>query len=408
MRRDPIAIPLKVLKVRQPIGDFYVASIPAIELVKISSADVRRMEERDVEKYLGIQRELSISRTKEIQSYVRRSDATFPTSIILAVSDKCAEYDEQSSTLTLKEFFAESGSDEKDILLPDIAQILDGQHRIAGFYDLVERRSDLKKLSYARDLNGLEFDLNISIFIGADIAEQGNIFATVNFTQTKVNKSLVYDLMALAEHRSPQKTCHNIAVALDDPKQIHSPFRERIKRLGVATKGRTLEPLTQANFVESLLGLISENPAEDRENLKLGRLPELADRQTLKKYPFRNLFLNKKDLEIYEIVFNFFSAIAQKWPDSWNDLRNRGNILPRSNAFKAFMKYLKTHAYPQLVGKDFERVPTIQEFYSTLSNMNLEDKDFTRRNFVPGGGGQTMFYKVLTGEISAEELFEES
>ena len=87
-------IQLKALKVVQPVGEFFTAVMKPKDLVLIAKADVRRMDQRDVERYLGIQRELSIPRVKKIQEYVRRSDATFPTSIILSVNDKCASFDE--------------------------------------------------------------------------------------------------------------------------------------------------------------------------------------------------------------------------------------------------------------------------------------------------------------------------
>ena len=59
---------LSVLKVRQPIGEFFIASIKAKDLVDISYSDVRRLakDQRDLEKYLGIQRPVSNKRIKEI------------------------------------------------------------------------------------------------------------------------------------------------------------------------------------------------------------------------------------------------------------------------------------------------------------------------------------------------------
>lgn len=53
-------IVLDVLKISQPIGEFYFGKIKSRDLFEIAEADVRRMEgkNREVENYLGIQRPL--------------------------------------------------------------------------------------------------------------------------------------------------------------------------------------------------------------------------------------------------------------------------------------------------------------------------------------------------------------
>jgi DGQHR domain-containing protein len=223
---------LTALRVEQPIGVFYMASMSARDLVSISYSDVRRLaeEQRDVEKYLGIQRPVSPKRIVEIREYIRAPDATFPTAIILAVDERCVEVEELPDTaakLTLSPYVPKPTDDDEQIPIGKIAKVLDGQHRIAGFLDDTNNWmfGDFTKTFY----------LNVAIFVGADIAQQANIFATVNLAQTKVNKSLVYDLSELAKTGSPHKTCHNVAVALD--REETSPFYKRIKRLAAATPG---------------------------------------------------------------------------------------------------------------------------------------------------------------------------
>jgi DGQHR domain-containing protein len=87
---DLIRIEIDALKVTQPIGDLFVASVEYDVLCKISHFDVRRvlMDQRDVERYLGIQRPLSKRRVIELEKYVNFLDATFPSSIILAIDDE--------------------------------------------------------------------------------------------------------------------------------------------------------------------------------------------------------------------------------------------------------------------------------------------------------------------------------
>ena len=110
---------------------------------------------------------------------------------------------------------------------------------------------------------------------------------------------------------------------------------------------------------------------------------------------------------IYDILYNYFDAVRKKWPNAWEDVKPKGNLLPKSNAFKALMKYLKDHVYLDLVGDKIGSVPSTKDFLTKFSHVKLTDSDFTTRNFAPGSGGQSAFYKVLTGEKSAEELFAE-
>src|SRR5260221_7086250 len=96
------SITFPALPIEQPIGKFFVGVMNSSDLTAIAYADVRRMEEtREVEKYLGIQRRLNKERVKEIKAYTMTKDATFPTSIILAVEGKCASWDSDKSLLTL-------------------------------------------------------------------------------------------------------------------------------------------------------------------------------------------------------------------------------------------------------------------------------------------------------------------
>ena len=185
-REDSVSFTIPVLKVHQPIGEFFTGVIDAKRLCEITDFDVRRLiRERDFEKYLGIQRPLDRTRVKEIKQYVRTMDACFPSGVILSVRGDCASYDEPNSVLRLSNFF-DDDDPERNVLYRQIAKVIDGQHRIEGLKEFV----------------GPTFELNVSVFVDIDVAEEGYIFSTVNLAQTKVNRSLAYDLYDLAKSRS--------------------------------------------------------------------------------------------------------------------------------------------------------------------------------------------------------------
>jgi len=392
-------IRLEVLRVSQPIGDFFISSIQAKDLVEISYSDVRRLasEERDIEKYMGVQRPIDKRRIKQIKKYIEGSDATFPTAVIVAIDEKCAEFISNDNgrfgTLVLRPYFNVDNLEE-NIPIDRIAKVLDGQHRIAAFLN--------EDQNWTFDFDMKPFDINLSIFIGADLSEQANIFATVNLAQTKVNKSLAYDLTELANSKSPYKTCHNVAVALDS--LTSSPLYKRIKRLGTATEGRQYEPLTQAAFVEALVHFISSDPVTDRNRLLDGYKLKYVNGQELRKTPFRNLFIDDNEGVIAGVLYNWFTAIRLKWPNSWDALEKTGNLLPKSNAFKAFMKYLRVDILPHFILNDQLIIPEIINLQKYLDNANISDRDFTIQNFAPGSGGESKFLQLLRGKISMEDL----
>lgn len=361
------------IKINQPIGEFFIANIPHNLLVQICAFDVRRMiKERDIETYLGIQRPLNDRRVKEINQYVHTIDACFPTSVILAVDAKCATHLQESNELLLKNFTDTDNRDEI-VYFRQIARVLDGQHRIAGL----------------EDYQGGQFDVPVSIFIDIDIADQAYIFSTVNLAQTKVSKSLAYDLFELAKARSPQKTCHNIAVALN--RTTGSPFLHRIKRLGTSTAGLFTETLSQATFVEALLPYISGNPVADRDLYLRDKKPSYSPAQELNRLVFRNLFIDEQDMVITDIIWNYFAAISTRWPIAWNSM-GQGYMLNKTNGFNALMKFLGP-AYNHI--RKTEAVPPTQDFLTLFEKVTIDDDDFNVENYKPGSSGQAKLVTQL-------------
>lgn len=374
---DPIFYTFPVIKAVQPVGDIFIGSIPFKTITKIAYFDVRRViqDERDVERYLGIQRPLDLSRVKKLQDYVNFFDASFPTAIIIAVDEQYASYNEEKRELTFSN--CRNGETSPSISIANVARVIDGQHRIAGLFNF----------------QGERFDVPVSIFIGADVADQAHIFSTVNLEQNKVHKNLVYDLYSLAKSRSPQKTCHNIAVVLDQDET--SPFYKRIKRLGGATVTGRFEPISQATFVESVLKYISADPKVDRDLLLRDKSLTPARGDEVFKYPFRNLFIAEKDIKIAENIYEFFSEVRIRWPVAWRDERREGFMLNRTNGFRAMMRFYGHLFRVQDVPGGSISPDLVRE---TLKLVPLDDGDFNTENFVPGSSGEGRLYRVLVGE----------
>ncbi|MER8829656.1 DGQHR domain-containing protein [Mesorhizobium sp. M0938] len=380
---DPQEFSFDCLRAVQPIGDIFIASMSYKIIRKIAFFDVRRVlqEDRDVERYLGIQRPLDGRRVLDLEKYVNYYDASFPTAIIIAIEEKYARYDLETHRLTISN--VPRGADKPDIAISNLARVIDGQHRIAGLFKF----------------KGENFDVPVSIFIGADIADQAHIFSTVNLEQNKVNKSLVYDLYSLSRSRSPQRTCHNIVVTLDQDSE--SPFYKRIKRLGVTTIEGRFEPISQAGFVEMLMKYISKEPKDDRDVILKGGTLRPAQGDEIWKYPFRNLFIQENDIKIAEAVFDYFDVIKKRWPDAWNNIRKEGPILNRTNGFRALMRtYGVLYQRQAVPGGSINRGFLEKHFRA----VRIQDDQFTIDRFPPGTSGESRLYRLFIGELTLDEI----
>lgn len=265
--------------------------------------------------------------------------------------------------------------DDKDaFLFRGIARVLDGQHRIKG---LKESRHDLT-----------DFEINVCIFVDADIADQASIFATVNIAQTKVNHSLVYDLLSYSKSRSPERTCHTVTVTLDQAEK--SPFYKRIKRLGVSTENRFGEVLTQATVVKCLLPYITNDVLRDRDIGKRVGKWSATESYNEKKLIFRHWLINIEDDEIAIQLMNYFEAVSRRWSTAWEDTKT-GNMLPRTNGFRAFMSFLR----PAYNSFNTVNVVKMSSFLKLFEKISLEDNEFSTETFVPGSSGERLLFRTL-------------
>ncbi len=372
---DDISIGFAAIEIRQPIGPFYIASISSKDLFKICYMDIRQIRsEGGIDEYLGIQRVLNEKRVAEIKRYVRTVDATFPTAVILGVDERCTTIESVQCAglpegspiykLTLRNV-PDPDEGQNPLLFRQIARVLDGQHRIQGL----------------ESYDGPDFDINVAIFVGLDIASQASVFSVVNLAQTKVNNSLVYDLFAYDQARTPEKTCHELAVALDAAPS--SPFFQRIKRLGTATEGRFGETLSQATFVRALLPYLTNDVILDRDIGRRGGHFPTPTLEQARAMIFRLPFVKNKDGDIGAVLWAYFGAVADRWPDAWN-AGGSGLILNKTTGFNALMIFLRS-AYLDCASPG--EVPDRSQFRGLMDRVQLNSSDFNSDRFKPGSSG---------------------
>lgn len=207
------------------------------------------------------QRQLSQNKLTKIANYLKdnfnllkeeKAIGLFPTSIILALKHDIDYDPKEINTQYLEKIYDKDLSncfineDEKLLFIPRnkrIALIVDGQHRFYGvykFYNFLSTRDDKEIIE--------NFEFVTSFLIGFEIYDIGKTFATVNFTQKPVNRSLYYDIFGSVPdiERNEIKLAHDLALHLNNNDK--SPIKGMIKMLG---KGYGL--FSQAFIVEKIL-----------------------------------------------------------------------------------------------------------------------------------------------------------
>lgn len=308
---------LNYIKIDQPIGTFYLTSMKASTVARIATV-IRRHENPD-----AVQREQSESRIKDIAKYCGDSDATFPTPIIIAVND------DAKVKLTDTKFLF----DENEI----IGDVIDGQHRLEG----LKASNSIAK-----------FEIPVVLMFNLFPEEKAYVFSIINSKQTRVNMSLIYDLFALSSKRSPFKTCHETARALN--KEPGSPFYNRLKMLGKKTEEQELASLSQGTFIKYMLELISRKPEEDTRQLKNGTGLDNDDKPVLRKY-----FVKEQDSVLYKIMLNLFLGVKDAFPEEWNNPDKF--IISKSIGFGAVIK-----AFPEIYPIGVKKQTLTREFFKEI------------------------------------------
>ncbi len=132
--------------------------------------------------------------------------------------------------------------------------------------------------------------------------------------------------------------------------------------------------------------------AKKRGAYMRGKKPQRISAEQSEQLIFRNMFIDEKDYEITDIIWDYFSAVRDKWPIAWSNT-GRGNILNRTNGFRAFMRFLRpAYLYFTSPGGGV----TQDHFAQLLSAVEMVDDDFSVEEYPPGTSGETRLFINLS------------
>jgi len=397
-----------VFRVNQPIGEYYVALIPAKLLLLLSYSrmlTLLKSTEDGEYNWKGAQRPINRSRTRAIGRFIDTIEAVFPSSIILA-----ANYSEEGDIINDEavrwRVEIEEGATVGKLIIPTrqrIASVIDGQHRLFGF-------------TFASKMDRQSMPIICSVFLDLPNPFQAQIFATINHNQKPVNKSLSYQLYGFniddedPDEWSPEKLAvflsrkmNTDSSSLFENRIVVGAQDERVLDHIADTKSLTWSVST-ATIVDGIIRLISQKPHQDRDTIHArpsgaGRSRSLV-RDSRDKSPLRDMYLEGNDTVIYTVILNFYGAASEVF-----NFDEKSTFISKTVGIQALFEILRKAAAEALRERSIGK----SRFRKLLSP--AQDIDFTDRFFHASGAGKVRIRKAielavgmtLIEEIKAED-----
>lgn len=275
----------------------FLTTLKAKDLVNITYVAVRGVDQQRG----AVQRMLNPKRIDGIKDFFL-NQGDMPSNIIINwVSDSEVEF-------------------ENDFMyIPNIsqsAQLIDGQHRVAGLKAAIEEAPVMGEL-----------DIPVALYINLGTQDCANIFLSINTEQKPVPRSLVYDLYQLAGDNMIDPVINRARDIVDflneDP---NSPYYEQIKKPGSPRRKGGIALSTAVSAIKPLV--------EKQGDFDIIKIIELE---------------NQKN-----IVLNFFTVIANAYGPLWFDPKN---VFLYASGFTGAIEFLRTKIlfYCDNSGKDFTK-----------------------------------------------------
>ncbi|RBW65352.1 hypothetical protein DS893_09650 [Vibrionales bacterium C3R12] len=383
MNRDHINNfkPVPSIKVTQGFGEFYICAIKAKDLLKICQPVRAEVLDGEIEndpldiglnKPSGHQRKVGYKRPEQIAQYIKTGFAAFPNSIIIGanISEEgyLLEGEEQQWTFEDGHLKIEDGA--------LVAAIIDGQHRLEG-YKLIQDECG----------PSLDDELVCSVYLNLPITYHAQLFSTINSTQRKVPKNLIYQLYQIDMDESKPKYWSpevlsvylSRAFGMDNNSPLFGKVVLAIDKGELDRRPENDWSVSLSSLVEGILKLISKKPIDDRDVFYSKKM-EVKERTDLSEdgSAWRHLYLTNRDRAIYKNLTVFLKSLFSKLPID-SAFRSSIGITAAFDALKILLEsgvefeYLTKHIYESLELVNFELLPNekVTKSKSTLRNVLL-------------------------------------
>ena len=280
-------IDVPCIGIKQGDRDLLVAGITAGVVAQISYVAVRGQTDESG----AVQRVLNGRRINSIKGFTLNGGA-YPGAIVLNWTNDDNPIERVNGTIRFQDD-------------PRSAQIIDGQHRVAGIAAAIVENPDFSNLV-----------LSVAIYDHLTTQECADIFLSINTEQKTVPRSLVFDLYGIASEGTIDPAAvraRDIAVILNESDE--SAYQKNIKFPGTPMRKGGIALSTAVTAIKPL---VEESGT------------------------FEQVGITEFELQ-QQIVLNYFDALRNQYGDAWND---RSNAFQYAAGFIGSIEFLQTRIIP--------------------------------------------------------------
>jgi DGQHR domain-containing protein len=311
------------IEVTQHGRKFLLASLPVSLLAHVAYASVRGKDKEEG----AVQRVLNSRRISGIKSFTI-AGGDYPTCIVLNWVNKEHPIERVNG----------------GVIIPDVessAQLIDGQHRVAGLRAAMEEKKEIGDLT-----------IPVAIYESLSTKECAVIFLSINTEQKPTPRSLVFDLYGVAEEHvvdAAASRARDIVIALNEEED--SPYFEQIKFPGSPRRKGGIALSTAVTAIKPLV--------ESKGDFEQRGISELEIQKS--------------------IIKNLFSAIRGRYGDHWDDA---ANAFLYASGFVGAIDFLRT----KLLSYGHSHRNFTQKLFYNVIRINADDLILQQE--VKGKGGK--------------------
>lgn len=309
-----------VIKIKQTHREFILTTMSAKVLSEITYTAVRGKDDE----VGAVQRILIERRIKGIKDFVL-SGGDFPAAIVLNWTNK--------DSISINEDTVEFE------VAGRLAQIIDGQHRVAGI------KAAIKENVATEDLQ-----IPVVIYVNLSTRECADIFLAINTEQKPAPRSLVYDLYGISSDATvdpASSRARDIADFLN--KDPSSPYYCKIKFPG---EKRRKGGIALSTAVSAIKPLVEE------------------------KAIFEQIGITELSLQ-FKCFHNYFSAIANEYAEEWE---SNSNVFQYAAGFSAACEFFVTKIIPYCTQKNSFELNTMSGVLNVRKSGLIKQDEVSKKS----------------------------